>query len=61
MKRYYIQSNVGMIKYLVNYHDGVKKHEDGSDFFDIAIFKSKQQLKIFENTLLVNEFVYSTS
>ncbi len=32
--------NVGKAKYVVNYHDGVKVHHDGSPFFDIAIFSS---------------------
>ena len=41
MKRFYTQDNVGHIKYLVNYHDGVKKHLDGSDFFDIKTFRNK--------------------
>ncbi len=31
---------VGKAKYVVNYHDGVKVHRDGSPFFDIAIFSS---------------------
>ena len=34
--------NVGKVKYLVKYHDGKKKHEDNSRFFDIAIFKNKK-------------------
>lgn len=33
--------NVGRARYLVNYHDGVKTHNDGSLFFDIAIFSNK--------------------
>ena len=34
--------NVGRAKYVVNYSNGDKKHKDGSEFFDIAIFKSKK-------------------
>lgn len=47
MKRFYIQNNIGMAKYLVSYHNGEKKHNDGSDFFDIAIFKNKKKLAKF--------------
>jgi hypothetical protein len=28
-------------KYVVKTHDGVKKHQDGSPFYDIEIFKNK--------------------
>lgn len=31
MKRYYIQFNVGIVRYLVSYHDGIKKHNEGMD------------------------------
>lgn len=47
MKRFYIQYNIGRAKYVVNYHDGEKKHQDGSDFFDISIFKNKKKLAEF--------------
>jgi hypothetical protein len=46
-KKFNIMYNVGRAKYVVNYHNGVKKHEDGNPFFDIAIFKSKLKLKQF--------------
>jgi hypothetical protein len=32
---------VGKSKYVVKTHDGVKKHPDGSPFYDITIFKNK--------------------
>ena len=35
---------VGKVKYVLNYHNGVKKHSDGSVCYDIAIFKSKKDL-----------------
>lgn len=47
MKTYNIRYNVGRAKYLVNYHDGVKQHKDGSAFFDVAIFMNKQALGSF--------------
>jgi hypothetical protein len=46
-KRFYIQQNVGTAKYVVNYYDGVKKHKDGSDFYDVAIFSNKKKLDDF--------------
>jgi len=39
-------SNVGVSKYVVNYYTG-KKHNDGSDFYDIAIFKNRKKKDIF--------------
>lgn len=46
-KRYKEMSNVGTAKYLVSFHDGIKKHNDGSDFFDIQIFKNKEEKNKF--------------
>lgn len=43
------QMDIGHAKYVVNYYTG-KKHKDGSDFYDIAIFK---------NIKSKNEFVLS--
>ena len=43
-KRYNVMHGVGKSKYVVNYHDGKKKHKDGSDFFDISTFKNKKDL-----------------
>ena len=43
-KRYNVMHGVGKSKYVVNYHDGKKKHNDGSDFFDISTFKNKKDL-----------------
>jgi len=51
MKTYYIQYNIGKAKYVVNFYDGVKKHNDGSPFFDIAIFKNKKKLNTFTDQL----------
>jgi hypothetical protein len=47
MKTYNIQYNIGKAKYVVNFHDGVKTHKDGSRFFDIAIFKSQKTMNLF--------------
>lgn len=47
MKTFNIQQNIGTVKYVVNYHNGVSKHKDGSDFFDIATFNNKKKLSAF--------------
>lgn len=45
-KRYNTMYGVGKAKYVVNFHDGVKTHGDGSPFYDIATFSNK---KVFNN------------
>jgi hypothetical protein len=50
-KNYYVQYNVGKIKYLVNFHDGVKTHKDGSAFYDIGTFNNQKDLKEFISEL----------
>ena len=52
IKRFIRRDNVGSAKYTISYHDGIKKHKDGSDFFDIAIFKNKKDLNDFVGTLV---------
>jgi len=52
MKTYNIMYNVGKVKYLVNYHDGVKTHNDGSPFDDIKIFKNKVKMNNFIKELV---------
>lgn len=57
MKKFYIKYNVGKAKYVVNFHDGVKKHKDGSDFYDINIYKSKKELNKFITQLLSDGYL----
>jgi len=52
MKKYEIMYNIGHAKYVVNFHDGIKKYEDGSDFYDINIFKNKKLLTAFVHELV---------
>ncbi len=52
IKRFHTQNNIGKAKYTVSYHDGIKEHKDGSDFFDIAIFKNKKAFAAFQKELL---------
>lgn len=57
-KRYYQKDGIGKSKYTISYHDGKKKHKDGSDFFDIQIFRNKKDLAKFVNTLSKSGYVY---
>lgn len=59
MKKYTIQYNVGRAKYLVSFHDGVSKHSDDSEFFDIRIFKNKPSLTAFINQLTTQGYELS--
>jgi hypothetical protein len=61
MKRFYIQNNIGKAKYVVNHHDGEKKHRDGSDFFDIKIFKNKKKLAGFVSGLRATGYAEKVS
>ena len=51
MKNYNIQNNIGKAKYVVNFHDGEKTHKDGSLFWDIKVFKTKQSRMDFVKEL----------
>jgi hypothetical protein len=44
-KVFKVNPGIGKAKYSISSHDGVKKHKDGSDFFDIEIFKNKVDLE----------------
>jgi hypothetical protein len=56
MKRFSIQYGIGKAKYLVNFHDGIKKHDDGSDFFDVKIFSNKKTFSLFVSELVKNDY-----
>lgn len=58
MKQYNIMQNVGKCKYVVNYHDGIKKNKDGSNFYDIAIFRNKKKMNSFVSELLKDGYIY---
>jgi translation elongation factor EF-G len=44
-KAFKVNPGIGKAKYSISSHDGVKKHKDGSDFWDIEIFKNKVDLE----------------
>lgn len=50
-KVYKVTMNVGKVKYLVSFHDGVNKYSDGSPFFDVRTFKNKTKLNSFVKDL----------
>lgn len=52
MMEYRITHNVGKAKYVVSYHI-CKLHEDGSKFFDIAIFSNKKNMNLFVKQLKI--------
>lgn len=58
-KKYNIKFNVGKAKYVINYHDGVKKHKDGSDFYDMEIFKTKPMFDEFQRKLIREGYKYT--
>ena len=51
MKKFNTENNIGKSKYVINFHDGVKKHEDGSEFYDIVIFSNKLKYNAFISEL----------
>jgi len=50
--QYTIQYNIGKVKYLVSFYDGIKKHKDGSEFWDIKCFNSKIKMNKFLKLLM---------
>lgn len=44
-KAFKVNPGIGKAKYSISSHDGHKKHNDGSDFWDIQIFKNKVDLE----------------
>ena len=57
MKVYNTVSNVGSAKYIVNHHDGVKTHRDGSPFFDINLFKNAKVRDMFTAALVKDGYI----
>lgn len=47
MKTFNQMMNIGKAKYVVNHHDGIKTHNDGTPFFDINTFSNKKKLNTF--------------
>jgi hypothetical protein len=60
-KEYYLQENVGRAKYVVNFHDGVSTHKDGSEFYDIRIFRNRRDAEAFMQKLVRKGYKYGKS
>lgn len=58
-KKYYTMNNIGKVKYVVNYHDGVQTHNDGSLFYDIRTFKNKVEFNKFISELKKEGYIYA--
>ena len=58
-KKYNMQFNTGKARYVINTYDGVKKHKDGSDFYDIHIFKTKPMFEEFQRKLIKEGYKYA--
>jgi len=58
-KKYNLKFNVGKAKYVINSYDGVKKHKDGSEFYDIDIFKTKKDFDDYQKKLIKEGYKYS--
>ncbi len=52
IKDYYEQYVIGTVKHLVNYHNGISTHKDGSKFYDIKTFTNKKNLELFIKDLV---------
>lgn len=61
MKMFNAMCGVGKAKYVVNYHDGVKRHNDGSECFDIKIFTSRKAMDAFTNELEKDGYKWTLS
>ena len=61
MKLYYIQFNIGKSKYVVNFHNGLENHSDGSPFFDCRIFRNKIKLNKFIRELAISGYKEMTT
>jgi hypothetical protein len=57
MKRFNTMNNIGRVKYVVNYHNGIDKHNDGSDFFGICTFKNKKKFEAKIKELKNDEYI----
>jgi hypothetical protein len=43
IKNYNLMYNVGTVKYIINLHNGIDTHNDGSPFYGIKTFKNKKK------------------
>jgi len=51
-KQFNLMYNVGRAKYVINYHDGIDTHSDGSPFFGIRLFSNKRLFEKAQKDLI---------
>ena len=56
MKCFYYLQNVGKCRHVVNFHDGIKTHLDGSPFYDVTIFSNKRAAHRFMRGLIADGY-----
>lgn len=56
MKKFNVMYGVGTAKYLVNFHDGIKTHNDGSEFFDVKTFRNRKKFNSFIAELMADGY-----
>ena len=56
-KAFKINPPIGKAKYSISAHNGVSKHKDGSDFWDILIFKNKADLERRANYFRAEKYI----
>lgn len=49
--------NIGKAKYVINFHDGIKTHADGSPFFEIECFSNKKKFLDAKKEMVKNGFL----
>ena len=57
MMLFYVQQSVGKARYVVSFHDGTKRHKDGSPFYDIRICHNAKEKDIFVRSLKAQGFI----
>ena len=60
VKLYNTSFGIGKAKYVVNFHDGIKRHKDGSRFYDIRIFSNKKEMDKFIKELVKEGYKIDT-
>lgn len=57
LKTFSVQQNIGKVRHLVSFHDGVKTHPDRSPFFDVRTFTRKREANKLEKALVADGYV----
>ena len=60
MKVYNTMQNIGKVKYVINFHNGIDKHRDGSRFFGIKTFHNKKDFTKAIAKMIKDGYKYET-